>query len=271
MAITATQVKALRDRTGIPMMKCKQALEASDGDEEAAIEHLRKQGLQTADKKADRATNAGALGVAVEGGTGTMVLLACETDFVSGNADFKAFVQRLAEAALAAGSTDAEALAAAQVDGVPVPEAIAQQVAKMGENMQLAAVQLLSGDVVAGYNHGGRVATLVAGSGDPADLRKVAMHVAAASPAPIALSRDGIPQELLDKERELIAASPDVQAKPEHIRPKIVEGKLGRFYKEHVLLEQEMLGDPEDQDAGSVAKWAEAHGVGVTGFARMSV
>ncbi|MDA3959677.1 MAG: translation elongation factor Ts, partial [Planctomycetota bacterium] len=203
MAITASQVKELRERTGIAMMKCKKALEETAGNLEAAVEHLRKQGEATADKKADRATNAGGLGIAFDGGKGALVLLSCETDFVSGNAEFKDFVGEVAAAALASGATDLDALAAAPMNGSTVKEAIVGLVAKMGENMQLATLDLVAGDVVAGYNHGGRVAGLVAGSGDAGALRNIAMHVAAANPAPLSLDRSGVPEDVVAKEREI--------------------------------------------------------------------
>lgn len=270
MAITAADVKALRDRTGLAMMKCKEALSATDGDLEAAVEYLRKQGLATADKKAGRDTNAGSLGIATGEGAAAVVLLACETDFVSSNDEFKGFVTRLAEAALAGDYADVDALQGGNfADGGTVAEGIVGMVQKLGENMKLAEVRLLKGRAVVGYNHGGRVATLVAGDGDSAILRNVAMHVAAANPEPVALSKEDVDPVLLAKEREIIAALPDVASKPEAIRPKIIDGKLGRFYKEQVLLEQEMLVDNED--GSSVAAYAKGKGVTVTGFVRLAI
>lgn len=272
-AITATMVKELRERTDIPMMKCKEALEKCGGDMNAAIDYLRKNAGAAQDKKAGRETKAGGLGVAVQGNAGAVVLLACETDFVSGNDQFKSFVAKLAQAALAANATSVEALAAANLDGAPASQGVAQLIQRLGENIQLGQVQMLSaaaGGVVAGYNHGGRVAALVAGTGTPEALRQVAMHVAAATPAPVALDRSGVPAELVAKERSVIAESPEVLAKPEAIRPKIIEGKLGRFYKENVLLDQAMLGDPT-ADGASVKDWAKAKGVTITGFLRLGV
>ena len=166
MAITASMVKELRETTGIAMMKCKKALEEAGGDMDAAVELLRKQGLATAEKKADRATTNGGLGIASEGGKGAVVLLSCETDFVSGNDMFKTFVADLAGVALATGVDTAEALAEQTIGDKKVSEAVVEKIQQLGENMSITQVQLISGDVVAGYNHGGRVATLVAGSGD---------------------------------------------------------------------------------------------------------
>lgn len=266
MPITASMVKELRDATGIAMMKCKKALEEAEGDMEKAIELLRKQGLATAEKKAGRATSAGGLGIASEGGKGAIVMLGCETDFVSGNDLFKTFVTDLAGVALSNQTGDVDSLKAATLGDGSVDGALIEKIQQLGENMAISKVVLLEGDAVAGYNHGGRVATLVAGSGDAEALRNVAMHVAAASPAPIALDKEGVPADIIEKERAIIAESPDVQAKPENIRPKIIDGKLGRFYKENVLLEQEMLVDNED--GGSVAAYAKAKGITITGFAR---
>lgn len=271
MAITASMVKELRDRTGIAMMKCKKALEEAGGDLEAAVEVLRKQGEATADKKADRATNAGGIGMAVGSDAGVLVRILCETDFVSGNDVFKAFATEVAAAALASGASDVESLKQASVEGVTVAEALVGKIQQLGENLQLDAVERIEGTAVAGYSHGGRVATLVAmeAGGDAEALRNIAMHVAAASPAPIALDRDSIDQDLIAKEREIISSSEDVQKKPEQIRPKIVDGKMNRFYKENVLLEQEMLVDNEE--GVSVEQYAKSKGITLSAFRRFAV
>jgi elongation factor Ts len=267
-AITSELVKELRDSTNLPMMKCKQALEANNGDKAAAIEWLRKQGIAAADKKAGRLTANGAIGMAINGGAGALVLLGCETDFVAGNQAFKDFVAELAKAALASGATDVDGFNAAPFPGAAsVKEAVTALVLKLGENIKVAAVSRLTGQVVAGYNHAGKIATLVAGSGDAEVLRKVAMHVASASPAPVALNREAVDPAVVAKEREILAATPDVQAKPEAMRPKIVEGKLGRFFKENVLLEQEMLLDAEKGE--SVEKYAKRLGITISGFVRI--
>ncbi len=268
MAITAAQVKELRERTGIPMMKCKEALTACAGDMDAAVDHLRKQGMATADKKAHRETRSGACGVACAGGRGLIVFVACETDFVGSNDQFRSFVQEVADAALAQGCEDVEALKSLPLaDGRSVADGILGLVQKIGENIRLEELLVLDGDTVVGYNHGSRVvSTLVSGSGDDSLLRNVAMHVAAASPAPIALRPEDIDEERVAKEREILAQSEEVLAKPEQIRPKIIEGKLKRFYKEYVLLEQEMLVGGDGKQ--SVAQYAKEQGLVITGFIR---
>ena len=276
LEISAKLVMALRDRTNLPMMKCKAALEATKGAHateeawmEAAIENLRKQGLAAADKFAGRETTNGGLGMALGDGKGVLVLLGCQTDFVSGNDVFKEFVKSLADAGLAAGATDVESLKKAAYTGATVADAIPGRIQQIGENLVIARVAALNGAVVVGYNHGGKIATLVSGTGDAAKLRMVALHVASANPAPIALDRAGVDPTLVAKEKEILLATPEVQGKPEAMRPKIVEGKLGRFYKERVLLEQEMLLDAEKGE--TVEKYAKRHGLTVTGFVRLAV
>lgn len=269
-AITSEVVKELRDSTNLPMMKCKQALEATNGDKVAAIDWLRKQGISAADKKAGRVTTNGSIGMTIEGGNGVLVLLGCETDFVAGNQAFKDFVAALAKAALTSGAKDVDSLNAAPFPGsASVKEAVTAQVLKLGENIKVAAVSRLSGQLVTGYNHAGKIATLVSGSGESESLRKVAMHVASVAAAPVSLTRNDVDPALIAKEKEILLATPDVQAKPEAIRPKIVEGKIGRFYKENVLLEQEMLLDAEKGE--TVEAYAKRHGLTVSGFVRLAI
>jgi elongation factor Ts len=164
----------------------------------------------------------------------------------------------------------AEALKAGSLNGQPLADVLALKIQQIGENLVIAKVATLSGAVtVVGYNHGGKIATLVSGTGDPAKLRMIALHVASASPAPISLNRSGVDATVVAKEKEILLATPEVQAKPEAMRGKIVEGKLGRFFKEQVLLEQEMLLDAEKGE--SVEKYAARHKLTVTGFARLAV
>jgi elongation factor Ts len=270
MAITSVQVKELRDRTGLPMMKCKEALVACDGDLEAAVDHLRKQGLAAADKRSHRDTNSGSLGVACAGGTGVVVLVSCETDFVAGNRDFRTFVDAVAATALAGRISEVTALGAAALpDGGTVRDGLHAMIQRIGENLKLETVHLLAGAQVVGYNHGGRVATLVAGSGDAHLLKNLAMHCAAANPAPLALDRATVDPARLEREREVLLQSAEVLAKPEQLRAKIVEGKLSRFYKDYVLLEQELLVDGDGKL--SVGQYCTAHRLVVTGFVRCEV
>ena len=267
--ITAKLVMELRDETNLPMMKCKQALTANDGDKAAAVEWLRKQGLSGIAKFEGRETPNGGIGMALGNGKGALVMLGCQTDFVSGNDVFKAFVQELADLALATGANSVDALKAQSLKGQPVAEVIATKIAQIGENLVLVKVGTISGSAVTGYDHGGRIATLVAGSGDAAKLRQVALHVASANPAPVGLDRASVDPVVVKKEEEILMATPEVQGKPEAMRSKIVQGKLGRFFKENVLLEQEMLLDAEKGE--SVEKYAGRNGLTVSGFVRFTV
>lgn len=276
LEISAKLVMNLRDRTNLPMMKCKSALEGTKGAHasedawiDAAIEHLRKQGLSAADKFAGRETTQGGLGLSLKDGKGVIVLLGCQTDFVSGNDVFKAFVKQLADTALAVGASTVDTLKKAALDGATVNEAIPLKIQQIGENLVLAKVEALAGAVVVGYNHGGKIATLVSGTGDAQKLRMIALHVASANPPPIALKREEVDPVIVKKEEEILLAIPEVQSKPEAMRPKIVQGKLSRFFKERVLLEQEMLLDAEKGE--TVEKYAARHGLTVTGFVRLAV
>jgi elongation factor Ts len=269
-AISAKLVMELRDSTNLPMMKCKEALEKANGDKDAAIDYLRKQGLAAKDKFAGRETPNGAIGLATTATSGAVVLLGCQTDFVANGDDFKAVAQAIAQVALETGTDNVEALKTKTIKGQTVDATITELINKIRENIVLVKVSLVTGASVVGYNHGGRIGTLVAGTNNADNkLKMVALHVASANPAPAALTRDQVDATLVQKERDILMAMPEVLAKPEAMRPKIVDGKLGRFFKENVLLEQEMLLDNEKGE--SVEKYAKRVGVAVTGFTRIAV
>lgn len=275
--ISAKLVMKLRDTANLPMMKCKAALTATEataasGDDawlKAAIEHLRKSGEAASAKFADRETPNGGIGMAISGGKGALVLLGCQTDFVSSNDVFKAFAKELAELVLTSGAQDVPTLTATQLGGSPLSEVLGVKQQQIGEAIRPTKVAQVAGASVVGYNHGGRVAALIAGSGDAAKLKMVAIHIASSNPAPVSLDRSSVDPALVKKEEEILMATPEIQAKPEAMRPKIVQGKLGRFFKENVLLEQEMLIDAEKGE--SVDKYAARHGLTITGFTRLSV
>jgi elongation factor Ts len=271
--ISAKLVMTFRDRYNLPMMSCKKALaavqEGQTNDEAwiaAAFEWARKNQMVKESMLA-KETTIGGLGMAT-GGTGALVLLACQTDFVSGNDLFKDFVKKLAETAAATGAETPEALGAAAFEGQTVTQAVAGKILQIGENLRITKVALLKGGV-AGYNHNGVKAAIVSGSGDHQLLRKIAMHIVSSPIPPAALDRAGVDPELVKKEEEILLATPEVQGKPEAMRPKIVQGKLGRFFKEHVLLEQEMMLDAEKGE--TVGGYAKRHGLTVTGFIRLAV
>lgn len=261
--INAKDVKALRDQSGAGMMDCKKALTDADGDVEKAQELLRERGLAKAGKRAGRATSEGAVVFSISGGTGTMVEIGCETDFVSRNEKFQALVQKIADAIAAAGAGESvEKALAAPIDGTTIEQLIAQNVGVIGENMELKRVTTLAVDgVVAGYIHGGGSLGVLVGieTSSPdafGDIgRDVAMHVAASDPTPLAVSRDDIDPAVVEKERDFLTKEALASGKPENIVENMVKGRLNKFYVEHALVDQPFVKDP-DKKVGDVVKEA---------------
>jgi len=265
-------------------MDCKAALKEADGDVERAIEVLRERGLAKAVKRSGRETSEGAVAFAVDGGAGAMVELGCETDFVAKTPDYQSLAEALAGVAAANPAIDGpEALLSAELDGAKVSETIASAVAKMGENIVLKRVARLGtagGGVAGGYVHaGGKLGVLVAltteASGDAVGVlaKDIAMHVAAADPSPVSVDRDGVPEDLVAKERELFRRQAEAEGKPEKVIEKIVEGRVRKFYSEICLIEQPFVKDP-DQTVGKLVEAAAAEfgsPVSVAGFARFKL
>jgi len=275
--ITAAQVKALRDRTGLPMMDCKQALIEADGDEEKAIEILRKRGAAAAEKKAGRETAEGRIAcfVSADGKVGAIVEMRCETAPVASNEVFRqvaeAIAKQVATAEKLAGSAD-ELLEQPFVDdpGRTVREVLNDAINKIRENLTLSRFTRLTGEKVTQYVHfNGQVGVLVAAEPADADeqvLADVCMQIAAMRP--MAVRREDVPQEIVEKEREIARAQ--IQNKPEHIIDRIVEGKLNKWFSERVLLEQPFIKDEKGKmTVGDVLK--KAGDIKVVKFVRMEV
>jgi elongation factor Ts len=280
--ITAAMVKELRERTGAGMMDCKKALAETNGDMEASIDWLRAKGLSAAAKKAGRTAAEGLVGVSVEGTRGAVVEVNSETDFVAKNEMFQDFVRNVAKLALEHG-TDVEALGAAQYPGGgTVAEKLTDNIAKIGENQSLrrAAVVEVNGGAVVSYVHNqvapglGRIGVLVAlESAAPAETlnalgKQIAMHVAAAHP--LALSADGLPVELIERERSIAIEKAKESGKPQNIVEKMVEGSLAKFRKESALLTQLFVIDNKTPVAEVVASAAKDAGAAIEliGFVR---
>lgn len=269
-AVTAALVKELRERTGLGMMECKKALVDADGDIEKAIDDLRKSGQAKAAKKAGRTAAEGAIAVAVsaDGKKAVMVEINSETDFVARDDNFLAFCEKVAQAALAAGEADAAKIAELKVaDGSSVEETRQALVQKIGENIQVRRGAVLESDSAIGaYVHGGKIGVLVNLKGGDAELGKdVAMHVAAV--APMVVRGDDVPAEVLEKEKEIIRAQPDMAGKPAEIVEKMLGGRISKFLKEVSLLDQPFVKNP-DQTVGALVK---AAGADVVGFVRLVV
>ncbi|HSP31320.1 MAG TPA: translation elongation factor Ts [Halomonas sp.] len=265
-AISASQVKELRERTGLGMMECKKALTETDGDIEVAIENLRKNSGLKAAKKADRIAAEGVVvtRVAEDGSYGVMVEINSETDFVARDDNFIAFADKIAGAFFAAKSEDVAAVMSGELE-----TAREQLVQKIGENIgvrRAVVVNATDGGLVGEYVHGGRIGVLTVLTGGNSDVAKdVAMHVAAINPA-VALPAD-MPQEQLDQEKAIILAQPDMAGKPEQIAEKMVQGRLKKYLAENSLTEQPFVKDPNQ----TVAEFVKAAGGEVVSFTRFEV
>jgi elongation factor Ts len=269
MEITASLVKELRERSGAGMMECKKALSENGGNIDAAMEYLRKTGLAKADKKSDRVTAEGRIGMASSGGKAVLVEVNSETDFVAKDENFLSFVNAVAEAALASGAGDVEALKSVAMNGATVEEARAALIAKVGENVQVRRlVNIDSSNNVAAYIHGGRIGVLVNLAGGDTELaRGIAMHVAAMNP-PYNKAAD-VPAEFVQKEKEIeLAKMPEKDKnKPADILEKIVAGKINKIINEVTLYGQPYVLNSDL----SVEAALKAAGADVVEFKRLVV
>ncbi|KRG77384.1 elongation factor Ts [Stenotrophomonas ginsengisoli] len=270
--ITASLVKELRERTGAGMMECKKALAENGGDIDAAAEALRKSGAAKADKKADRVTAEGRVGVASEGGKAVLVEINSETDFVANDVNFKHFVDTVAKAALVSGATDVEALkAAAFADGQTVEEARAAAIQKLGENMQIRRlVKIESTGTIGAYIHtNGKIGVLVELANGSDELASgLAMHVAAMNP-PYNKAAD-VPADYIAKEKEIELAkmSEKDKSKPAEILEKIMAGKTAKIVNDVTLYGQNYVLDNDGRTVEAVVK---AAGADVVSFTRLVV
>ncbi len=269
MSITASLVKELRERTGAGMMECKKALVETDGDLDAAIEHLRKSGLAKADKKAGRVAAEGAVIDAGDDGKAVLVEINCETDFVAKDDNFLGFANRVAEIALASGTEDVKALGEAEfADGETVEARRQQLVAKLGENIQLrrTAHMEVDGGVIGRYIHGGRIGVLVGLQGGNEELaRDIAMHVAALNPPYV--DEDAVPAEVLEREKNILKAQAEESGKPAEIIEKMIAGRLRKHLAEITLVGQPFVKDGDQ----TVGKLLESAGARVVGMVRLEV
>jgi elongation factor Ts len=245
MDIKPALVKELRERTGAGMMECKKALVETQGDIDAAAEWLRKAGAAKADKKSSRVAAEGRVAIRSDEKAGRHVVLEInsETDFVAKDDNFRAFVDKVAGAILAQRPANVEALLRAEVDGKTIEELRLELVTKVGENISVRRFDVVESQATVGtYLHGMRIGVLVELEGGTQELaRDLAMQVA--SLAPRYVSNDDVPKELLDKEREIIAAQTAEEKKPPEILAKMVEGKLRKFVDEITLTGQAFVKD----------------------------
>jgi len=272
MAITASLVKELRERTGAGMMECKKALVETNGDIEAAIEAMRKSGQAKAAKKAGRTAAEGIILVDIsdDGKQAVIVEVNCETDFVAKDENFLSFANAVAERALTGGAADVAELMGQPLhegEDTTIEQAREALVAKIGENMTVRRFERVTATgAIASYRHGDRIGVMVDLEGGDADLgRDLAMHIAASKP--VCVSEEQVPTELLDKEREIFTAQAKESGKPDNIIEKMIDGRIRKYLAEITLVGQSFVKDPDT----TVGKLLGAKGAKVNGFIRYEV
>lgn len=273
MAISAKMVKELREKTGAGMMDCKKALQETDGDMDKAIDFLREKGMSKAAKKADRIAAEGSTYIEVEGNTAVLLEVNCETDFVTKNDQFKQLLSELGKHIVKnKPSTVEEALQQKlHGEGDTLETYIKSVIAKIGEKISLRRFTVLTktdNDTFGSYLHmGGQIGvlTLLEGTTDETLAKDIAMHVAAVSPRYV--SRDDVAKEEVDHEREVLKTQAMNEGKPENIVEKMVEGRIGKYFQEICLLEQDFVKDPDQK----VKKYVADKGASIKTFVRYGV
>ena len=274
VTISAQDINKLRQATGAGMMDCRKALTETNGDFEAAIDWLRKQGQKVAAKRSDREAKEGVViaQTTADKKTGIVVCVSCETDFVSKNADFVAFGQSIADAAINNNVKNLEELLAAKTGNATVAELVNDKLASIGEKIGVTKFERIDADYVASYIHGAyRIGVLVGMNKEAADAGKdVAMQIAALNP--VAVDAASVPDSVIAREKdiimELMKQDPKMAGKPDEMLAKIAEGKMGAFFKEQTLTAQAFV-----KDAGkTVADYLKESGdVKVTEFKRVAL
>jgi len=274
VTISAADINKLRQATGAGMMDCRKALTETNGDFEAAIDWLRKQGQKVAAKRSDREAKEGVVIAATtpDNKTGIIVCVSCETDFVSKNADFVSFVQSIADAAIANNVKSADELNEVTVKGAKVSDLINDKLAAIGEKIGITRLERVEAPFVASYIHGAnRIGVLVGLNKEAAEVGKdLAMQIAALNP--VAVDADSVPAEVITREKdiimELMKQDPKMAGKPDQMLSKIAEGKLGAFFKEQTLTAQAFVKD----GSKSVADYLKESGdVKVTELKRVAL
>ena len=275
MSISASDVNKLRQQTGAGMMDCRKALTETNGDFEAAIDWLRKQGQKVAAKRSDREAKEGVVIAQTSANqqTGWVVCISCETDFVSKNADFVAFAQQIADAAVANNVASAEELNEVVINGAKVADMINDKLASIGEKIGVSRFERVDAPYVASYIHGANRMGVLVGLSEAAEEvgKDVAMQIAAMNP--LAVDADSISPEAIERERAIVVetmkADPKMAGKPDEMIAKIAEGKLNAFFKEQTLVAQPFVKDGA-MSVGDYLKKASAN-LKVTTFKRVAL
>ena len=280
MSFTAKDVQALREKTGCGMMDCKKALVECNGDMEAATDYLREKGLASQAKKASRIAAEGTVCAISENGVGVVVELNAETDFVAGGDEFKDLATKVAKVILAQNPADMDALLACVDNGQTVEEMVQELFLKVRENIKIRRFERVEGKVVTYVHAGGKIGVMVNFDGDidandDAFItmgKNVAMQIAAMSPS--YLDEASVPAEVIEKEKEILIAQmkedPKMANKPDAVLGKIVEGKIGKYYKENCLVEQQFVMDGDVTVGKYVANTAKELGkeIAIASFVR---
>lgn len=264
MAVTASMVKELRERTGAGMMECKKALVETNGDLDAAIEHLRKTGLAQADKKASRIAAEGQIMMAdnADNTEAVMVEINCETDFVAKDDNFLTFANKVSAAALASSSDNVEDVMTEELE-----TSRQTLVSKIGENVQVRRMTRMKSDgIIGSYVHGGRIGVLVDMEGGDVELaRDIAMHIAALNPAHNSI--DDVPADVLEKEKQFLISQAADSGKPADIIEKMVSGRLRKHLSDITLMGQPFVKDGDV----TVEKLLQNNKAKVRSFTRLAV
>jgi elongation factor Ts len=270
--ISIADIKALREQLGTGMVDTKKALEEADGDIEKATEILRLKGAKGNAKRADRSTSEGLVAATENGSTATMIELACETDFVAKGDKFIALADKVLAAVAAAGATTVEEGLAAPAGSHTVAELIGDEAAILGEKVELRRIAVVNGEHFAIYLHKTskdlppQVGVVLGYAGDDAETaRSIAQHISFANPE--YLTREDVPTEAVENERRIVEEISRNEGKPEAALPKIIEGRLGAYFKQVALLEQDYAKD----NKLSISKVVADAGLTVSGFARFKV
>jgi elongation factor Ts len=249
--ISATEVNKLRQMTGAGMMDCKKALQETEGDFEKAIDYLRKKGQKVAEKRADRDANEGIVLAKTDKdhAYGAVLMLNCETDFVGKNEEFKQFGKDLIDQAIHFKAKTVEEVSALKLNNITVTEKLNEMLGKTGEKIKIAHYEFIEAPFVTAYNHhGNRLATVIGLNKKEAKNiseigHELAMQVAAMSP--LAVDKDDVSPKAIEREIEIGKEQARQEGKPEEMLEKIATGKLGKFFKERTLLNQDFVRDPK--------------------------
>ncbi len=272
--ISASDVNKLRQQTGAGMMDCKKALVEANGDFEAAVDYLRKKGAKVAASRQDRESNEGVViaQTTADGKKGVIIELNCETDFVAKNADFIAFGESIAAAAIAHSPASLDELKALSIDGNKISDLLLDQTGKIGEKIDVSTYEIAEANKVVAYIHGNYRLGVLVGLNEDVDGadeagKDVAMQIAAMNP--VAIDRDGVDAKTIERELEIAKEQIRAEGKPEEMVEKISQGKLNKFYKDATLLNQEFVKD----SSKNVAQFLNgvAKGLTVTAFKRVQL